>query len=336
MDRDYGINRKQEGAATEWMSQLKSMLNDIRRVEIDRFDEHVRRLEEARIDTLRDSDALIAVMKDRRKDAERRLQAKPKSVRRSAKAFRISGKVLLGKTETPLPGLRFRIVDPSGQVVEENPEWVTDASGRFYLEATSKEIDESVELALEIIDPEGDVVKRVKEVPQIALGETSKLELTVPVGKSRMIDLLSVHGQHKLDIDFRQHDKLIEDLDALEAEREMIVMAFDRALYSSRKIRDGLEKGIHLPILIDGSWIEKPRSKRLVLHVTHEKSSNTWRILKAGVKEPLHTLRTKKEAVLEARKLAKANMPSQVKIHKRDGKIQEERTYGDDPKRSVG
>ena len=37
-------------------------------------------------------------------------------------------------------------------------------------------------------------------------------------------------------------------------------------------------------------------------------------------------------AVNHARELAKANQPSQVIIHTRDGRIETEHTYGDDPR----
>ena len=40
---------------------------------------------------------------------------------------------------------------------------------------------------------------------------------------------------------------------------------------------------------------------------------------------------TKKEAVRKTIEIAKKQQDSQVIIHKQDGKIQEERTYGNDP-----
>jgi len=40
--------------------------------------------------------------------------------------------------------------------------------------------------------------------------------------------------------------------------------------------------------------------------------------------------------VNHARELAKANQPSQIIIHTRDGRIETEHTYGDDPRQTEG
>ena len=45
---------------------------------------------------------------------------------------------------------------------------------------------------------------------------------------------------------------------------------------------------------------------------------------------------TKQEAVRAGRQGARAQPPSQLVIKGRNGRIQEERTYGDDPRRSKG
>jgi len=46
--------------------------------------------------------------------------------------------------------------------------------------------------------------------------------------------------------------------------------------------------------------------------------------------------RTKTEAVREAARVGRENGNAQVIIKKRDGKIESERTYGKDPRRSKG
>lgn len=56
-----------------------------------------------------------------------------------------------------------------------------------------------------------------------------------------------------------------------------------------------------------------------------------WKVKRQDANRPSNVLPTKEEAVDRARSLAKRNQPSQVRIHKRDGRIQEERTYRDDP-----
>lgn len=62
---------------------------------------------------------------------------------------------------------------------------------------------------------------------------------------------------------------------------------------------------------------------------------NRWTINKRG-QGPVDSFERKREAVSSARKLAKAQKPSQVVVHKRDGSIGFEFTYGDDPFPSEG
>lgn len=57
----------------------------------------------------------------------------------------------------------------------------------------------------------------------------------------------------------------------------------------------------------------------------------SWQVKKQGSSRPVSNHRTKDAAVERGRKEAKAAKPGQLVIQKRDGKIQEERTYGQDP-----
>lgn len=73
---------------------------------------------------------------------------------------------------------------------------------------------------------------------------------------------------------------------------------------------------------------------RTVYHVTP--NANGWEVKRAGSDETEVLVDDKDNAVDHARQLAEANRPSQVVIHTRDGKIAEERTYGDDPRNIPG
>ena len=53
-----------------------------------------------------------------------------------------------------------------------------------------------------------------------------------------------------------------------------------------------------------------------------------WIVEVGGAGQVSSVHRTKDEAVAGARKLAKANTPSQVLVYKNDGTLQSERTYG--------
>jgi sporulation protein YlmC with PRC-barrel domain len=75
-------------------------------------------------------------------------------------------------------------------------------------------------------------------------------------------------------------------------------------------------------------------SKRVAYHVTPNEKGG-WKTVKEGVKKPVATGRTKADLVKKARKIAKSE-DAQLIVHKSDGKIQEERTYGFDPAESRG
>ncbi|HEX2032097.1 MAG TPA: hemerythrin domain-containing protein [Actinomycetota bacterium] len=75
-------------------------------------------------------------------------------------------------------------------------------------------------------------------------------------------------------------------------------------------------------------------AKGPVYHVTPE-GGGGWRAAKAGSSRALARGDSKSEVVRRAREAAKSQSGRLV-IHKADGKIQEERTYGADPRRSRG
>jgi hypothetical protein len=75
-------------------------------------------------------------------------------------------------------------------------------------------------------------------------------------------------------------------------------------------------------------------SKRVVYHVT---KGEDWRIAKEGSERASATAPTKAEAIQRAVELAKGvGGLSQVKIHRQDGTIESERTYGKDPEKYPG
>lgn len=70
-------------------------------------------------------------------------------------------------------------------------------------------------------------------------------------------------------------------------------------------------------------------SNRFVLHVVP--NANGWEVKRQGSGETEWLVDNKDNAVNHAREVARANQPSQIVIHTRDGRIETEHTYGDDP-----
>ena len=77
-------------------------------------------------------------------------------------------------------------------------------------------------------------------------------------------------------------------------------------------------------------------AKRRSFHLTHDKKKGDWKLLEQGSKRTIRRFSTKDEGVKISSEIVRKSGNSQLKIHKVDGKIQEERTYGNDPRRYKG
>jgi len=76
---------------------------------------------------------------------------------------------------------------------------------------------------------------------------------------------------------------------------------------------------------------------RKVYHIVpNPGQEKDWKIKEENVDEPLGLFSNKEEAIEKAKEMAKANEPSQIIIHREDGQIQTEYTYGDDPRKYKG
>lgn len=77
-------------------------------------------------------------------------------------------------------------------------------------------------------------------------------------------------------------------------------------------------------------------SKRTVFHVAHDKRDDSWKVKKEGSERASSAHGTKAEASQTAFERGRKTPNSQVKVHGMDGKIQEERTYGNNPEKYPG
>ena len=76
------------------------------------------------------------------------------------------------------------------------------------------------------------------------------------------------------------------------------------------------------------------RTKRQVFRLRAERGGE-WKLVDSrGVVRT--RMQPKKDAIRIAAQLVKIYAPSQLIVHKRDGRIEFERTYGADPRRSKG
>jgi hypothetical protein len=75
--------------------------------------------------------------------------------------------------------------------------------------------------------------------------------------------------------------------------------------------------------------------QRLVYHVVPNSSGERW-VVSQEKAEFRREFDTKEEAVEFAKERARQAELGQVKVHKKDGNMEYESTYGDDPRRSPG
>ncbi len=73
---------------------------------------------------------------------------------------------------------------------------------------------------------------------------------------------------------------------------------------------------------------------RKIYHILPHESG--WQVRGEGAKRSSSVHQTKDEAVARAKELAHKHDLSQIKIHKQDGTIETEHTYGKDPKNIPG
>jgi hypothetical protein len=74
---------------------------------------------------------------------------------------------------------------------------------------------------------------------------------------------------------------------------------------------------------------------RTVYHVVPDASGERWLVTQENG-EFRQEHRTKEDAVNAARERAHGEKPSQIKVHKSDGNMEYESTYGEDPTRYPG
>lgn len=66
-------------------------------------------------------------------------------------------------------------------------------------------------------------------------------------------------------------------------------------------------------------------------HVVPDSENDEWKLEKKGSSDKVASYDTKHEAVETGRAVAHGNEPSQMIVHKKDGKFESESTYKDDP-----
>jgi hypothetical protein len=75
-------------------------------------------------------------------------------------------------------------------------------------------------------------------------------------------------------------------------------------------------------------------ANRTVYHVLPNASGEEWVVSQENNETFREQYQTKLEAVRAAKERARGQEPAQVKVHTRDGNMEYESTYGDDPSRT--
>lgn len=75
---------------------------------------------------------------------------------------------------------------------------------------------------------------------------------------------------------------------------------------------------------------------RTVYHVVPNSDATRWVVSIENDERFREEYETKEDALEAAKQRARMQEPSQVKVHTRDGNMEYENTYGDDPRSSAG
>ena len=76
--------------------------------------------------------------------------------------------------------------------------------------------------------------------------------------------------------------------------------------------------------------------KRNKYHLTFDNKRDNWSLKKERSERSSMIFETKGDALTSSREFVRRQEPSQIIIHKKDGKIQTEHTYKNDPKKYKG
>ncbi|PIQ28825.1 hypothetical protein COW36_09770 [bacterium (Candidatus Blackallbacteria) CG17_big_fil_post_rev_8_21_14_2_50_48_46] len=82
--------------------------------------------------------------------------------------------------------------------------------------------------------------------------------------------------------------------------------------------------------------LQAQASSRVVYHVVPDAKSGTWLIKREGIAQAVGSFRTKEEAVAAGRAFGRSHALGQLIVHKANGQIEIEYTYGNDPAHTVG
>lgn len=77
-------------------------------------------------------------------------------------------------------------------------------------------------------------------------------------------------------------------------------------------------------------------SNRKIYHIVPDTNKGGWKVKKENSERASSIHLTKDEAIEQAKQFAKKNPLSQIIVHKQDGTIQIEWTYGKDPRKYKG
>ncbi len=75
---------------------------------------------------------------------------------------------------------------------------------------------------------------------------------------------------------------------------------------------------------------------RQIYHVTFDSKMAQWHVKHQRNPQPVASFRTKEQAVSAGREIARAAGLAQLIVHKQNGQIETEYTYGNDPANSLG
>ncbi|PIQ24541.1 hypothetical protein COW36_11020 [bacterium (Candidatus Blackallbacteria) CG17_big_fil_post_rev_8_21_14_2_50_48_46] len=88
--------------------------------------------------------------------------------------------------------------------------------------------------------------------------------------------------------------------------------------------------------LAPAAYMQAQASARVIYHVVPDSKAGLWHIKLQRNPQPVASFKTKEAAVAAGRVLGRSHELGQLIVHKANGQIETEYTYGKDPASSVG
>jgi hypothetical protein len=140
----------------------------------------------------------------------------------------VTGSIVDQASGSPIPGLRFRLVDAAGTAAVELSGLRSDLSGRFSVDLPAEAFTAGAALHLEVLDPQGNSIQRMGQ--PLTIGSTAQVDLAISVPSDGPVARQAALGQEGVALVAHYQATLTRQAAELDARERIAGIYFDRAI----------------------------------------------------------------------------------------------------------